>query len=405
LYEFVASQGNVFFLRTTKGAARGRLVGVDINMPDPNYWTTAIRETYDPLTWVRRVDDRFVAHRLHDAHSVLELYSIDGVARGSIQLPGVGTVTELNGRSEPREIYFTFTSFVQPATVYRYDLDTRNVTPYKEARSDSALARFETTQLFFTSKDGTRVPMFITAKRGITLDGSHATLLAADGGFGSPMSPVFSAETAAWLELGGIYAVASRGAGEYGRAAREAASGARKQVAVEDLLSAADFLINQRYTRAPLLGVTGRGHGAMLAAAAMLRRPELFGAALLDEGLYDMARFSRFTVGPTWISEYGSPDRPADLHGMLAYSPLQTIQSERSYPATLITVGDRDDVMAPLHSFKLAATLQAAQRGSAPVLLRVDYDVGFGPGEPTSKRIALATDRLTFLSNALRAAP
>ena len=403
LYEFVSSQGNVFFIRTTKGAPRARLVGVDINMPDANYWTTILRETYDPLTWVRRVDDRLVAHRLHDAHSEITLHALDGGARGTIPLPGVGTVTELNARPETREIYFTFTSFLQPPTVYRYDLDTRNVVTYKEARPDSSIARYETTQLFFTSKDGSRVSMFLTARRGITLDGSHATLLAGAPGFHVAMSPIFSPDIAAWLELGGIYAVANvRGSGEQGRAWHVAGVGAKKTGAVDDFIAAAEFLVSQRYTRPASLGVTGRGHGALLAAAAMLRRPELFGAAVLDDGLFDMARFNRFTIGPTWVPEYGSPDRPVDLRALLAYSPLHVVEAERSYPPILITAGDHDDVIPPIHSYKFAAALQAAQRASTPVLLRVDYDMGFGPGSPNSKLRALSASRLAFLVNALR---
>ena len=402
LYEFVASHGNIFFIRTTKGAPHARLVGVDINTPDPNYWTTIIRETFDALIGVHHIDDRFIAHRLHEVHSVLELYALDGASRGAVQLPSVGTVTEINTRPESRDVYFTFTSFVQPPTTYRFDLDTRNVMTYKEARADTALARYETTQLYYTSKEGTRVPMFITAKRGITLDGSHMALLVAEGGFNVSMTPVFSPEVAAWLELGGIYAVANvRGGGEYGRGWHTAALGAKKPVAIDDLLSAADFLVNQRYTRVGLLGVSGRGHGATLVAAAMERRPDAFGAVLLDAGVFDLSRYTRFTIGESWIPEYGSPDRPSELKGLLTFSPLQRIE-ERAYPATFITVGERDEVVTPAHSYKFAAALQAAQRGSAPILLRADSDVGFGPGTPTSKLIALSSDRLTFLLNALR---
>lgn len=403
LYEFVSSQGNVFYLRTTKDAPRAKLVGVDVNTPAANYWTTTIRETYDPLVAVRRVDDRFVAYRLHDAHSSLDLYGLDGLARGTVPLPGAGTVTELSTRPAMRELYFTYSSFLQPPTVYRYDLDTRTVSVYKEPQPDTTLSRYETTQLFFTSRDGTRVPMFITARRGIRLDGSHATLLAVEGGFNVSMTPVFSPEVVAWLELGGIYAVANvRGGGEYGRAWHDAGAGAKKPVAIDDLLSAAEFLVNQRYTRPSLLGVTGRGHGAMLAAAAVVRQPDAFGAALLDDGVYDMTRFHLFSVGASWIPEYGSPDRLADLRVLLGYSPLHNVSTEHAYPAMLITAGERDDIIPPFHSYKLAATLQAGLRGGAPVLLRVDHDAGFGPGEPSSKLIARASDRLTFLSNALK---
>ncbi|MGH7618486.1 MAG: prolyl oligopeptidase family serine peptidase [Gemmatimonadaceae bacterium] len=405
LYQFVANDGPVFYLRTSNGATRGRLVAVDINTPDPNRWTTVLRETYDPLVDVIRVGDRFVAHRLHDAHSVLELYAIDGGPRGVVQLPGVGTVSELHPHPEDRDFYFTFTTFLFPQAPFRYDLDGRNLVSYGDARADTALARYETTQLFFTSKDGTRVPMFITARRGITLDGTHATLLTGGGGFNASMTPAFSPDVATWLDLGGIYAVANvRGGGEYGRAWHDAAIGGKKQVAVDDFIAAADFLISQRYTRPSLLAVTGRGHAGMLVAAAMTQRPKLFGAAVIDDGLFDMARFTRFDGGASWTPEYGSPDRPADLRALLAYSPLHAVEPGVVYPPTLLTAGDHDDVIPAANSYKLAASLQRAGGPSGVALLRVDFDAGFGPGLPTTKLLALDADRLTFLTIALRLA-
>ena len=403
-YDFAANSGPVFYIRTNKDAPRRKLVAVDINAPDPNRWTTVIRETYDPLIDVRRVDDRLLAHRLHDAHSVLELYGLDGSSRGAVQLPGVGTVTEINPDPDGREVYITYTSFLQPPAVYRYGLDSRNLTPFKEVRADTLTSRFETTQLFFTSKDGTRVPMFITAKRGITLDGSHATLLAAGGGFNRAATPVFAPEVAAWLELGGIYAVANvRGGGEYGRAWHDAATGERKQIAIDDLIAAAEFLIDQRYTRTALLGLTGSGHAGLVAAAAMTQRPALFAAAAIDAGLFDMTRFNRFTDGAAWTTEYGSPDRTSDLRALLAYSPLQAVAADVAYPATLLTAGDRDEAVPPWQSFKFAAALQHGRNAGGPALLRVEYNEGSGPGIPTSKRLAAGADRLTFLISVLRA--
>jgi prolyl oligopeptidase len=404
LYEFVANEGPVFYLRTTKGAPHGRLVAVDINTPDANQWTTVIRETFDPLVDVRRVEDRFVAHRLHDAHSVLELYALDGGSRGVIALPGVGTVSELHPSPE-RQIYFTFASVLQPPTPYRYDIDGKNLTSYVEPRADSTLSGYETTQLFFTSKDGTRVPMFLTARRGIRLDGTHATLLTGGGGFNTSMTPTFAPDVAAWLALGGIYAVANvRGGGENGRAWHDAAAGAKKQVAIDDFTSAAEFLVSQRYTKSSLLAVTGRGPSGLVAAAAMTQRPQLFGAAVLDDGLFDMLRFPYLEAGPSWRSEYGSPDSAGDLHALLAYSPLQAVTADTWYPPTLLTVGDHDEVVSPSNSYKFAASLQHVQPQSGPTLLRVDADAGYGPGLPTGKLIALDTDRLTFLVTALHMA-
>jgi prolyl oligopeptidase len=401
LHEFVGNNGQILYIRTNKGAPHGRVVAVDINTPDENRWTTLIRETFDPVIAVRRVDDRLVVHRLRDAHSVLEVYALDGGARGTIPLPGVGTVMDLNVHSDAREVYFSYSSFLQPPTIFRYDLDTRTSVAFKDAHADSALTPFETTQLFFTSKDGTRVPMFITARRGITLDGTHATLLAADGSFNVSATPIFSPMISAWLQLGGIYAVANvRGGGEYGRAWHDVATGVRKQVSIDDFIAAAEFLVSQRYTRPASLAIAGHGAGGLLAGAALVQRPELFAAVSIDAGLLDMARFTRFTVGPTWVPEFGSPDRSADLKALLAYSPLHNLRAGVHYPPVLLTSGVHDDVVTPASSYKFAAVLQSMQ-SAVSTLLRVDYDTGFGPGTPTSKQMALDGDRLTFLVNAI----
>ncbi len=405
LYEFVANVGPVFYIRTTKNAPRARLVAVDINAPDENHWTTIVRESFDPLVAARRVDDRFVAHRLHDAHSVLELYALDGGARGTIALPGVGTVTEINARSGFRELYFGYSSYLQPLTVFRYDLDTRTTSAFRETRGDSTLAAFETTQLYYASRDGTRVPMFVTARRGLTLDGSHPTLLTGMGSLGVSSTPAYSPAVRAWLALGGIYAVANvRGGGEYGRAWHEAATGAQKTVAIDDFSAAAEFLINQRYTRASRLGATGTGLGGMLAAATVVRHPELFGAAVLDASALDLARFDRAGSGPAWTVELGSPANRTDLTALLAYSPLHGLRPDEHYPPVLLTVGDHDEVVGPAPSYKFAAALQALGDNAAPALLRVEYDSGFGPGVATAKQIATETDQLTFLLHALRGA-
>ncbi len=407
LYDVVANDGQVFFVRTTKAAPRGRLVAVDINVPDENHWTTILHETFDPLIDVRRIDDRLVAHRLRDAHSVLELYALDGGPRGQVPLPGVGTVTELGGPADGRAFYFAYSSFLQPPVIYRYDLDARAALVFREARADTSLAQYETTQLFYTSDDGTRIPLFITARRGITLDGTHPTLLTGYGAFSVSETPSFSPAVVAWLELGGIYAVANvRGGGEYGRAWHDTATVAHKRISFDDFASAAAFLVSQRYTRPSSLAIFGSGAGGLLVAATMTRHPELFGAVVIDAGILDMTRFSRFTVGPRWTTEFGSPDRAADLGALLAYSPLQALRAGARYPATLLTVGDHDDFVTPIHSYKFAATMQALQApqpldGSAMSLLRTDYDAGLAAALSTGKGIARDADRLTFLVEAL----
>jgi len=404
LYEFISSTGPLFFIRTTKDAPRARVVAVDINSPDTDHWTTVVRETYDPVIGALRVDDRIVAHRLHDAHSVLELYSFDGGARGVVPLPGagIGTVAEINGCGDDREFYFTYSSVLEPPSVYRYGLDERTAVSYRTARGDTALARYETTQLFYSSKDGTRVPLFITARRGIALDGTHPALLSGDGAFNTSSTPRYSPMIAAWLESGGVYAVADvRGGGEYGRAWHDAATGARKQTSFDDFIAAAEFLVDQRYTRPSMLAMSGRGNGGLLVGAALTQRPELFAAALIDAGLLDMTRFDRFTGAAAWTREYGSPDNSADLRALLAYSPLQRLKAGTTYPATLLTVGDHDEVFTPVHSYKFAAALQASQAGAAPELLRVVSNAGFGPGTPLGQELAVDADRLTFLFGAL----
>jgi len=401
-YDFVASDGPFFFIRTTHGAPRGKLVVIDINTPDESHWTTLVRETYDPLVAAIRVDDRIVVHRIHDAHSSLEVYAFDGTTHGPIALPGVGTVSQLSADPANRRFYYAFSSFLQPPTVYSYDLENRTATAQHALPPDSALSRFETTQLFYTSKDGTRVPMFITTARDVKLDGNRPTLLVGGGGFGQARTPAFSPQVIAWLELGGIYAVANvRGGGEYGRAWHEAATGTRYQTAINDIIAAAQFLVDQRYTRAAELAIGGQGSAGLLAAAAMTERPDLFGAALLDAPITDMARFDRFTGGAAWISEYGSPARASDLNALLAYSPLENVKLGDSYPATMLTVGARDEIATPVHSYELAAALQNAQRGPSPILLRVDYGVGSGPATPIGRAVAKAADQLAFLVSAL----
>ena len=405
-YEFVGNAGQLFFIRTNRNSPRSRLVAVDINSPDATHWTTIVRETYDPLVGAVRVDDRIVAHRLHDAHSVLELYALDGAARGSIQLPGVGTVTRLSARSDDRSLYFTYTSFLQPPTVYRYDLDARTVTPFRDVPLDTLSATFETTQLFYTSGDGTRIPMFITARRGITLNGRHPTLLTSIGAFGESATPAYSPMLAAWLELGGIVAVPNvRGGGEYGRGWHLAGAGAAKETSFDDFAAAAQFLVRERYTQPSTLAVAGHGFGGLLAGVAITQHPELFAGAAIDAGVFDMTRYTRFAAGWRWLPEFGSPDDTTALRVLLGYSPLQNVRPGVHYPATLISVGDHDDVVTPAHSYKFAAMLQADQAGQGPVLLRVSRDVGFGPGTPAAPLVSLTADRLAFLVRALGMAP
>lgn len=406
-YEFVSSDGPLFFVRTNKNAPRGRVVAVDINAPDENHWTNVVRETYDALVGAARVGNRIVGHHLRDGRSTLDLYAFDGAARGSVPVPGIGTVSELTPLRDKGELYFTYSSFLQPPEVLHYDLDSRIETIYREAAADTSFNIYETTQLFYTSKDGTRIPLFITARRGLTLNSTHPTLLAiGDAAFGNPASLNYSPMIATWLSLGGIYALADvRGGGESGRIGHEAAMGARKQTSVDDLNSAAAFLIDQRYTRPSLLGVVGDGFGGLAVGAAVTQRPELYAAASMDGGLLDLARFNRFGLGWTWVSEFGAPNDAASFRSLVALSPLHNALTPGRYPAVLVSANEHDDVIQPFHSYKFAAALQAEHTGQAPELLRVEADAGIESAMPAKRQAARDADRLTFLLSALRTLP
>ena len=406
-YEFVSSDGPLFFVRTNKNAPRGRVVAVDINAPDENHWTNVVRETYDALVGAVRVGNRIVGHHLRDGRSTLDLFAFDGAARGSVPVPGIGTVSELTPVRDKGELYFTYSSFLQPPEVLHYDLDSRTEAIFREVPADTSFNIYETTQLFYTSKDGTRIPLFITARRGLTLNSTHPTLLAiGDAAFGRSASLDYSPTIATWLSLGGIYALADvRGGGESGRIGHEAAMGTRKHTSIDDLNSAAAFLIDQRYTRPSLLGVVGSGFGGIAVGAAVTQRPDLFAAASIDGGLLDLARFNRFGLGWTWVSEFGSPTEVASLRSLLAVSPLHNALAPGRYPAVLVSVNEHDDVIQAFHSYKFAAALQSGHTGQAPELLRVETDAGITSAMPANKQTARDTDRLTFLLSALRTLP
>ena len=406
-YEFVSSDGPLFFVRTNKNAPRGRVVAVDINAPDENHWTNVVRETFDPLVGAVRVGNRIVAHRLRDGRSTLDLYAFDGGARGAVPVPGIGTVSELTPLRDKGELYFTYSSFLQPPEVLHYDIDSRAETVFRESPVDTTFNTYETTQLFYTSKDGTRIPLFITARRGLTLNSTRPTLLAVgDAAFGEPASLGYSPMISTWLSLGGIYAVADvRGGGEFGRIGHEAAMGSRKQTSVDDLVSAAAFLVDQRYTRPSLLGLVGGGFGGIAVGGAVTQRPDLFAAASINGGLLDLARFNRFGAGWTWVSEFGSPTDPGSLRSLLAVSPLHNVQAPGRYPAVLVSASEHDDLVPAFHSYKFAAALQYGQTGQGPELLRVESDAGIEIAMPANKQTTREADRLTFLLSGLRTLP
>jgi prolyl oligopeptidase len=403
-FEFIDNAGPFLYFVTDHGAPRGRVVAIDINAPREPSWRTVVPEGQDVLRAAYSAGNTIVAHYLDDARSALRFFSPGGASLGEVRLPGPGTITAISARPADPDFFYAFASYLAPPTIYRHDLrrGTSAVHRAPEVRAD--LSRYETRLHFYRSKDGTRVPLFVTARKDVQLDGRNPTLLYAYGGFNSPMTPAYSPATIAWLELGGVYAVAVvRGGGEYGTEWHQAGMLERKQNVFDDFIAAAEFLVAERYTSPAKLAIEGRSNGGLLVGAVMNQRPELFAAALPGVGVMDMLRFHKFTIGWAWTAEYGSPDDSAQFRVLRAYSPLHNLRPGARYPATLVTTADHDDRVVPGHSLKFAAALQQAQGGDAPILLRVETRAGHGAGKPTAKQIDEAADRLAFLARILGA--
>ena len=401
-FNFVGNEGGRFWFRTNFEAPMGRVVEIDIAEPDRSNWKTVIPEAPEALQSVSLVGDRFVASYLEDASSQVRMFDLAGARMGEVRTPGLGSIGGFGGRRGDTETFYVFTNFVSPASIYRHDLRSGESSVFKQPQLKFDAADFETQRVFVTSKDGTRVPMFVTHRRGLKLDGSNPTILYGYGGFGISITPRFSPETVAFLERGGVYAQSSlRGGFEYGQAWHEEGMFERKQNVFDDFIASAEWLIANDYTQPAKLAIRGGSNGGLLVGAVMTQRPELFGAALPAVGLLDMLRFHRFSINWTLAAEYGSPDNAEDFRYLRAYSPLHNVQQGTEYPPTLITTGDHDDRLPPLHSYKYAATLQHAQAGDAPVLIRVDTRTGHGHGRPIAKEIELAADSLAFISKAL----
>ena len=397
-YTFIGNVGDQFWFSTTNEAPRGRIIAVNLQRPQERNWKVIVPQSKDVLQGVEMIGGRLVASYLQDARSSLRVFSLGGQPIGELELPGIGYVSELTGRPDSPELFYTFTSFLYAPTVFRHDLKTGRTETYRAPKLPVDVGQFETKQVFYTSKDGTKVPMFITHKKGIALDGNNPTLLYGYGGFDISMTPNFSPARLVWLEMGGVYAVANlRGGGEYGEDWHLAGTKERKQNVFDDFIAAAEYLVEQKYTRPERLAINGGSNGGLLVGAAMTQRPDLFGVAIPQVGVMDMLRFHKFTIGWAWTSDYGSADDPAGFRYLSAYSPLHNLKPGTRYPATIVTTADHDDRVVPGHSFKFAAALQAAQGGPAPTLIRIETKAGHGAGKPTSKRIDEAADIYAFV--------
>jgi len=397
-YDFVGNAGPVFYFRTNLDAPRGRLIAINSRHPARRDWTVVIPQTDQVLNGVTLVGGRFVADYLVDAHSRLVIFSRAGKSVADVALPGLGTVGGISGRADSPEMFYAFTSFLYPTTIFRYDVTAGAGSVWRAPHVDFDPSRFETEQVFYRSKDGTRVPMFLTHRRGIARDSANPVLLTAYGGFDISSLPYFSVANAVWLEMGGALALANlRGGGEYGEEWHQAGMHERKQAVFDDFIAAAEYLVHQGYTRPAKLAIEGASNGGLLIGAVENQRPDLFGATLPGVGVMDMLRFQKFTIGWAWVTEYGSSDSASQFPYLYAYSPLHNIRPGVHYPPTLVTTADHDDRVVPGHSFKYAATLQAAQEGGAPILIRIETKAGHGGGMPVSKQIELVTDEWAFL--------
>ena len=397
-YSFIDNVGTTFYFRTDLNAPRGRVIGIDLATPQRANWVELIPQTAERLQGVGLVNNQFVAFYLKDARTEVKIHELNGKLVRNVDLPGIGTAGGFGGKRTESETFYAFTGFTAPSTIYRYDMKTGVSTLFRAPTVDFDPAKFETKQIFYNSKDGTRVPMFITHKKGLKLDGSNPTLLYAYGGFDISLTPSFSVSTVVWMEMGGVYAVPNlRGGGEYGKAWHEAGTKLKKQNVFDDFIAAADWLIANKYTSREKLAISGGSNGGLLVGACMAQRPELFRAALPAVGVMDMLRFHKFTRGWAWTSDYGSPDDATEFKALFAYSPYHNLKSGVSYPATMVTTADHDDRVVPAHSFKFAARLQEAHRGPHPVLIRIETKAGHGAGKPTSKVIEEAADKFAFL--------
>jgi prolyl oligopeptidase len=399
-YYFLGNHGTEFFFQTDAGAPRNQVIA--INLKRAGETKTLIPESSDTISSAHVIGGQFVLVHLHDAHSTIQRYKLDGKLIAEVALPGIGTVDAVSGRMRDTLSYFSFDSFTVPPMIIGLNVKTGATEPWRSPKIDFNSAAYETRQVFFTSRDGARIPMFITAKKGIVLDGNNPTMLYGYGGFNISILPRFSPTVAAWIEMGGIWAVVTlRGGSEYGRAWHEAGMKTHKQNVFDDNIAAAQYLIDNKYTSPSRLALRGGSNGGLLVAATELQRPELFAAAVPEVPVIDMLRFRDFTIGKAWESDYGSVDNADEFKAMLAYSPRDNVKSGVKYPPTLILTGDHDDRVFPAHSFKFAAEMQHANADSNPYLLRVELSAGHGAGMPTSKRIEVSTDILLFVLNAM----
>ena len=405
-YSFIDNVGPVFYFATDNKAPKSRVIAIDIRKPAVADWKEVVPQGEQTLVSANILNNQLVLDYLKDAQTQVTITDLNGKLVRQVELPGIGSAGGFGGKRQDTETFYSYTSFTTPATIYRYDMKTGKSSVYRQPKVDFDPNAFDVRQQFFTSRDGTKVPMFIVSKKGMKLDGSNPTYLYGYGGFNVSLTPSFSVANLAWVEMGGVYVMANlRGGGEYGEAWHQAGTKLNKQNVFDDFIGAAQWLVDNKVTSPSKLAIGGGSNGGLLVGAAMTQRPDLFAAAIPQVGVLDMLRFHKFTVGWGWVPDYGSSDDAEQFKALVKYSPLHNLKAGGCYPATMITTADHDDRVVPAHSFKFAAAAQAAQGGPAPVLIRIDSKAGHGAGKPTTKQIEEVADRWGFLSRSLKMTP
>lgn len=399
------NSGPVLFLRSDRGAPNRKIIAIDVRRPDPTAWTTIVPEGSSAIENVALIGGRIVVEYLEDVKSRLAVFGLDGARSPDVTLPGPGSLSGFTGRQDSTQLFYAFTSPLYPTTVFAHDMSSGQSTPFEAGKAPIDMDRYETLLLFALSKDGTRVPFFLTARKGLARDGTNPTMITGYGGFSVSTMPGYRPDVPAWLDLGGVWVTANlRGGAEYGEAWHRAGMFEKKQNVFDDLIAVAEHLVKERFTTPLRLGISGGSNGGLLVAAVMQQRPDLFAAVLPAAGVLDMLRYDRFTGGKAWVTEYGSASSPEHFPFIFKYSPLHNLQTGTCYPATLVTTADHDDRVVPSHSFKFIAALQAAQGCDRPVLIRVETG-GSHNYRSTDKRIAELADEWTFAAAQMKVAP
>lgn len=406
-YSFMGNEGSKFYFKSDVKAPKKCILVIDVEHPEKENWKTIVPEADEAMESAGMVGDYIVVEYLKDAKSQVKLFDLDGKFVREVEFPGIGTASGFGGKRTHDTTFYSFSSFNRPPSIYKYDLKSGESTLFREAQVDFDPTRYDVSQIFYESKDGTSVPMFIAHKKGLELNGRNPTLLYGYGGFDISLTPGFSISRLQWMEMGGIFAMPNlRGGGEYGKAWHKAGTKTNKQNVFDDFIAAAEWLIENKYTSPNHLAIQGGSNGGLLVGACMTQRPELYGACLPAVGVMDMLKFQNWTAGRFWVDDYGSSQASKEeFDALYAYSPYHNLKDGTAYPPTMVTTSDHDDRVVPGHSFKFAARLQAAQTGVNPTLIRIETKAGHGAGKPTSKIIEQIADQWAFLVKHLSMEP